>query len=241
MRWHRQGFRRFWRWKSTRKKPGRPAVSKEIRDLIRKMARENVTWGALRIHGELLKLGFNVSERTVSRQLPRRPASPDSLRRWMAFLHNHADGIAAMDFFTVPTATFRVLYVFVVIQHGSRRILHTNVTANPNAAWVSQQLREAFPFDTAPTYLIRDNDKIFGEEVKRTIAALGIESKPTAPHSPWQNGVCERWNRLCRQEMLNHVIPLGEAHLRRLVSTYVALFSQGPNAPIAGQGHARKA
>ena len=144
--WHRAGFRLFWRWKSRpRGRAGRPKTGREIRDLVRRMASENATWGAPRVHGELLKLGFDVAERTVQRYMPRRPASPGSVDRWKAFLRNHADGIAAMDFLTVPTATFRVLYVLVVIHHASRRILHVNVTAHPATLWVVQQLREAFP------------------------------------------------------------------------------------------------
>ena len=147
IRWHRAGFRAYWRWKSRRR--GRPQSNGESRNLIRRMATEN-RWGAPRIHAELLKLGLLVSERTVSRFMPKKPAGPDAVQRWKLFLDNHRDVLAAMDFFTVPTVTFRVLYVFFIIHHGRRRVLHTNVTAHPSAEWIIQQLRETFPFETAP-------------------------------------------------------------------------------------------
>ena len=221
VRWHRAGFRQFWRWKSRRRRVGRPRVSREIRDLIRRLAIENPTWGAPRIHGELRMLGFDVSERTVLRYLPKRAAPPGAAQHWTTFLRNHASKIAAMDFFTVPTVTFRVLHVFFAIHHESRRILHINVTEHPTSAWIAQQLREAFPFDTAPRFLVHDRDGKFGTEVIAVMKALGITSKPTSYRSPWQNGLCERWVLSCRSEMVDHVVPLGEHHLRRLVLSYI--------------------
>jgi len=229
VRWHRQGFRLFWRWKSRKgRKNGRPNVTQELRDLIKRLARENPSWGAPRIHGELLKLGFEdeVSERTVQRYMPRRPAVPGSVDRWKAFLRNHSNAIAAMDLFSVPTITFKVLHVFFVIEHGTRRILHVNVTANPTAAWFAQQLREAFPYGEVPRYLIHDNDKKFGKRVLSVIQGMGIKSKPTTYRSPWQNGLCERWILSCRNELLGHVVPLSEAHLRRLLHEYVGYYHE---------------
>jgi transposase InsO family protein len=188
------------------------------------MAVENPTWGAPRIHGELLKLDFEVAERTVQRYMPRRPAPSGSVERWKAFLRNHADGIAAMDFLTVPTATFRVLYVLVVIHHASRRILHVNVTAHPGTQWVVQQLREAFPGDDVPRHMIHDNDSLFGDVVDAAVRSMGIKPKRTSYRSPWQNGLCERWNESCRRELLDHIVPFGEAHLRRLLLEYVRYY-----------------
>ena len=178
-KWNRDRFRRYWTQLSQQKQgPGRPRVDAEIRRLIRTMARDG--WGAPRIHGELLKLGFDVSEITVSRYMPRRPVDPDKVKRWMAFLRNHKDAIAAMDFFTVPTASLRMLYVLFVIEHGRRCIVHFNVTPNPTSAWVIQQLREAFPYDTAPRHLVFDRDTIFSPAVVRFVRAMGIQPARTA-------------------------------------------------------------
>ena len=218
VRWHRAGFRAYWRWKS--RNPGRPRIDREVRDLIRQMATEN-RWGAPRIHGELAKLGFEVSERTVSRYLPRRPAAPDAIKRWKTFLRNHREVLAGMDFLTVPTVTFRVLYVFFVIHYSRRRILHVNVTPRPTAAWVIQQLREAFPFDTAPRYLIFDRDSKFSRDVVAFIKAAGVTPVRTSFRSPWQNGVAERWVATCRREILDHVIVANQNHLRRLLRDHV--------------------
>jgi len=224
IRWHRAGFRLYWSWRSHRgrRRPGRPPIDHEVRALIRKMAKDNPTWGAPRIHGELGRLGFDVSEKTVSRYLPRRPVSPDVLRRWLTFLRNHRDAIAAMDFFVVPTATFRLLYVWFAVGHGRRRILHFDVTGNPTAAWVVQQLREAFHFDAAPRHLIFDRDSIFSAHVVSTIKSFGIDPTRTAWGCPWQNGVAERWIGSVRRELLDHVVVLGERHLRRLLIEYIA-------------------
>jgi len=226
VRWHRAGFRAFWRWKSRQKSPGRPPVHSEVRALIRKMAQENPTWGAPRIHGELLMLGFEISERTVSRYMPRRPAPPEVIARWKAFLRNHRDGIAAMDFLTEPTVSFEVLYVFFVIQHGLRAILHFNATAHPTAAWVIQQLRDAFPFDTTPRYLIFDRDSKFAPAVQHVIKSFGIKPVRIAFRSPWQNGVAERWVLSARRELLDHVVVLNERHLRHLLRQYVCYYAE---------------
>ncbi len=172
-RWNRNRFRRYWAKISQRRHPGRPRVDVEIRRLVRTMAQDG--WGAPRIHAELTKLGFLVSEMTVSRYLPRRPTEPDQVKRWVAFLRNHKDEIAAMDLFTVPTASLRLLYGFFVIEHGRRHVVHFNATFHPTAAWVTQQLREAFPYDTAPRHLIFDRDSIFSSAVVEFIKAMGTK------------------------------------------------------------------
>jgi putative transposase len=178
VRWHRAGFRLYWAWLSRRRRrPGRPPIDRGIRDLIRRMATANPTWGAPRIHGELLMLGFDVSERTVSRYLPRRPPGPDAVARWLVFLRNHRDVIAAMDFFVGPTVTFRMLYVWFAIEHGRRRVLRFDVTDHPAAAWVIHQLRETFPFDTAPRHLIFDRDSTFSAEVVATVRSFGMTTR----------------------------------------------------------------
>jgi transposase InsO family protein len=221
--WHRAGFRPYWRYLSRRRR-GRPKITRELRNLIRSMAEENATWGAPRIHGELLKLGFEISESTVSRYLASGHSPRDSGQRWLTFLKNHREAIAAMDFFTVPTATFRVLYCFFVIHHGRRNILHFNVTEHPTGSWIVQQLREAFPEARAPRYLILDSDAKFEGEVATMLEYLGSELIRTAYRSPWQNGVAERWVGSCRRELLDHVIVLNESHLRRLVRDYLAYY-----------------
>ena len=207
--WHRAGFRLYWRWRS-RPARGRPKVTEEIRLLIRRMAEENSDWGAPRVHGELLKLGFAVSERSVARYLRRVRHRGDPGNRWLAFLQNHREVIVAFDFFTVPTLTFQLLYCFFVIEHGRRRILHCNVTRHPTADWVVQQLREAFP-DAAPyRYVILDRDSKFDEAVIAFLKTTGLEPKRTSVHAPWQNGIAERWVGSCRREILHHVIALHE-------------------------------
>jgi len=224
IRWHREGFKAYWRWKSGRRRPGRPLTPHETRALIRRMARENPTWGAPRIHGELAKLGIDVSERTVARFMPRRPADPIKRLRWREFLSAHRNAIAATDFLTVPTITFRVLYVLFVIDHGRRRVLHVGVTAHPTASWIAQQLRNSFP-DNVPKILILDNDAKFGNEVRRTIRSFGITEKRTSYRSPWQNGVAERWVGSVRRELLDHVIVFNERHLRGLLREYVPYYN----------------
>ena len=191
-----------------------------MRDLIFRMVAENPTWGAPRIHGELLKLGFELSERTVSRCVQRAPRDPEAGKRWMTFLQNHREAIAAMDFFTVPTITFGVLYCFFIIAHDRRRILQFNVTRHPTSGWVAQQLREAFPYDRAMKYLIFDRDAKFGDDVMIAVKAMDSAPTRTSFRSPWQNGIAERWVGSCRCDLLNHVIALNERHLKRLLSEY---------------------
>ena len=181
VRWHREGFRRYWKRKSRRQRAGRPPIDTEIRKLIRQMQSANIGWDAPRIHGELLRLGIEISQATVSKYMVHRRKPPS--QTWRTFLGNHTDCLAAIDFFTVPTATFRILYVFIVLSHDRRHIVHFNVTANPTAQWTAQQIVEAFPFDTAPRYLLRDRDGIYGEIVQRRIKSLGIEAVVTAPRS----------------------------------------------------------
>ena len=181
------------------------------------MARENPTWGAPRIHGELQMLGFDVAERTVSRYMPMRPAPGDLVERWKIFLRNHQEAIVGMDFFTVPTATFDVLYVLVFVHHARRRVVHFALTPWPTAVWVIQQLREAFPFDQSPRFLVLDRDAKFSAAVVAAIRSFGIQPSQTAYRSPWQNPFAERWIGSVRREMLDHVAVLGEAHLRRLL------------------------
>jgi putative transposase len=188
IRWHRQGFRYYWRWKSRRR--GRPRIDPEIRNLIRLMCRANPLWGAPRSHGELLKLGIEVSEGTVSKYMIRGRGPPS--QTWRTFLENHATELIALDFFTVPTATFRVLFVIVILSHSRRRILHFNVTAHPTAAWTGRQLLEACGFEETPRYLMRDRDGIYGEKFRRQAAALKIQEILIAPPSPWQNPYAER-------------------------------------------------
>jgi transposase InsO family protein len=227
VRWHRAGFRLYWNWLSRHRTiAGRKRIPEKARDLIFRMVAENPTWGAPRIHGELLKLGFDVSERTVSRWAQKAPKNPEPTRRWQAFLDNHREAIAAMDFFTVPTITFGVLYCFFVIAHDHRRILHCNVTRYPTGLWITQQLREAFPYDNKHKYLIDDRDAKFGEAVNEAIAAIGLSAARTSFRSPWQNGVAERWVESCRRDLLDHVIPLNERHLRRLLSEYVRYYHE---------------
>ncbi|MGA1982946.1 MAG: integrase core domain-containing protein [Acidobacteriaceae bacterium] len=225
VRWHQAGFKMYWTWLSRRRKrTGRRPTSKELRDLIFRMATENPTWGAPRIHGELKMLGFDISERTVLRWMRKAPRNPEPAKRWAAFLSNHREAIAAMDFFTVPTLTFGVLYCFFVIAHDRRRILHCNVTRHPTGAWVSQQLREAFPYDPTEKYLVFDRATNFNEEVIDTIKTFGIEPKRTSFCSPWQNGVAERFVGNCRRDLLDHVIVLNEIHLKRLMKEYIGYY-----------------
>ncbi len=219
VRWHRQGFRFHWRWKSRRPKLGRPAIDADLRELIREMQATNIGWGAPRIHGELLKLGIEISQATVSKYMVRQRKPPS--QTWRTFLGNHTECLAAIDFFTVPTATFRILYVFIVLSHDRRHIVHFNVTVHPTAQWTAQQLFEAFPFDSAPRYLLRDRDAIYGEMVQRRIKSLGIDDVVTAPRSPWQNPFCERVIGSIRRDCLDHVIVINEQHLRRILREYI--------------------
>jgi hypothetical protein len=222
IRWHRQGFRAFWTWKSGRGRTGRPPVGSELADLVRTMALANPLWGAPRIHGELLKLGLDISQRTVARLMPRRPKPPS--QTWRTFLQNHLADLVSVDFFVVPTATFRVLYVFVVLLHRRRQVMHFNVTDSPTAAWTAQQIVEAFPEDSAPRYLLRDRDSIYGGEFRRRVRGMGIGEVVTAPRSPWQNPYAERVIGTIRRELLDHVIVLNEEHLRRRLQSYLRYY-----------------
>ena len=223
VRWHRRGFRLYWQ-RLSRRGPGRPPICEELQVLIHRLATEN-RWRARKIQAELEKLGFTVSLATVSRYLPRRRPDHGERQSWRTFLRNHRDGIAGMDFFVVPTVRFQVLYVWFVIDHCRRRILHFNITPNPTAEWVTQQLREAFPYDAAPRYLVYDNDSIFSGRVTRAIESFGIAPKRTAYRSPWQNGIAERWIGSVRRELLDHVIVMNEAHLRRLLRSYTDYYN----------------
>ncbi len=223
--WHRAGFRWYWRWKS-RRLPGRRRITVEIRDLIRRLAEENRGWGAPRIHGELRKLGFEVSERTVARYLRRLRRRSDPKRSWLAFLRNHREVIVALDFFSVPTATFRLLYCLFVIEHGRRRILHFNVTAHPTADWVLQQMCETFPEAGPYRYAILDHDAKFDANVMALLNDTGLKPKRTSVGAPWQNGLAERWVGSARREILDHVIALSESHLRRLIRDYVSYYHE---------------
>jgi putative transposase len=206
-------------------------ISKEIRELIFRMVAENPTWGAPRIHGELLMLGFELSETTVSRWMRRAPRVPEPAKRWLACLRNHREAIAAMDFFTVPTLTFHVLYCFFIISHDRRRILHFNVTRHPTSGWIVQQLREAFPYDAVPRFLLFDHDAKYGLEVPTAIRAMKIDCVQASIQSPWQNGVAERWVGSCRRELLDYVIALNEPHLKRLVSDYISYYNYSSYCP----------
>jgi transposase InsO family protein len=220
--WHRAGFRRCWRWKS-RSLGGRPLIEPELRALIRQMSMENPLWGAPRIHGELLKLGFEVAQSSVAKYMVKRWGRPS--QGWLTFLRNHAPDIAAMDLFVVPTIGFDLLYAFVIVRPDRRHLVWINVTANPTAEWVARQITEAFPWDEAPQHLIRDRDRIYGTIVTRRLRAMGIRDKPTAPVSPWQNGFAERLIGSIRRECVDHIIVMGEVHLRRILRSYVDYYN----------------
>ena len=223
VRWHRAGFRRYWRWKS-RRRGGRPQIQTELRALIRQMSAENRLWGAPRIHGELLKLGFEVSQSTVAKYMARRRGPPS--QGWRAFLANHAPHIAAMDLFVVPTIGFALLYVFVIVRLDRRTLVWTNVTRHPTAEWIARQITGAFPWDEAPRYLIRDRDGVFGAVVTRRLRAMGIRDKPIAPASPWQNAFAERLIGSIRRECVDHLIVFGERHLRRILRCYAHYYNE---------------
>ena len=213
--WHRQGFPLYWRWKSRPNPVGRPRLDPELRDLIRRMARENPTWGRRRIRAELALLGYPVAELTVAKYMRR--SSPRPSPTWRAFLASHLRDTVAIDFFLVPTLTFRLLFVFVVLRHDRRELLHVNVTDHPSAVWAARQIIETFPEETAPKYLLRDRDAIYGEKFVRRIKGMGIREVLTAPRAPWQNPFVERVIGSIRRECLDHFLILNEAHLRRLL------------------------
>jgi transposase InsO family protein len=217
--WQKQRFRDYWRRLSQSGKPGRPTISKEVRELIQDMWRSNSTWGSPRIVGELHKIGIEVAKSTGEKYRPtvRKPSSPT----WKAFLTNHVYDLVACDFFTGLTATFRVLFVFIVLAHDRRRIVHFNVTEHPTASWTAQQMVEAFPWETAPRYVLRDRDAIYGTAFQQRVKNMGIDDVKIAPRSPWQNPYVERVIGSIRRECLDHVIVLTEQHLRRVLQSYV--------------------
>ena len=223
VRWHRAGFRRYWRWKS-RSLGGRPQIDVDLRALIRRISMDNPLWGAPRIHGELLKLGFEVAQSSVAKYMVKR-RGPTS-QRWRAFLSNHAPDIAAMDLFVVPTIGFDLLYAIVIVRLDRRELVWTNVTANPTAEWIARQITQAFPWDETPRYLIRDRDRVYGAAVTRRLRAMGIRDKPIAPGSPWQNGFAERLIGSIRRECADHVVALGEGHLRRILQSYARYYNE---------------
>ncbi|MGA8292985.1 MAG: integrase core domain-containing protein, partial [Rhodoplanes sp.] len=222
IRWHRAGFRGYWRWKSC-SLGGRPPIGTELRALIQRMSQENPLWGAPRIHGELLKLGFAVSQSTVARYMARKSNPPS--QSWRTFVCNHAPEIAAMDLFVVPTIGFNLLYAFVMVRLARRDLVWINVTAHPTAEWIAQQITEAFPWNEAPRYLIRDRDGVYGPVVRRRLRAMGIRDKPISAGSPWQNCFAERLIGSIRRECVDHVVALGEEHLRRVLRSYASYYN----------------
>jgi transposase InsO family protein len=223
LRWHRAGFKAFWRWKS-RKRAGRPKIDHGLRDLIRRMNKENPQWGASRIHGELLMLGFELAQSTVSKYMVRGGAPPS--QSWKTFLRNHAEAIAAIDLFMVPTLTFERLFAFLVLGHGRRQLLWFEVTRHPTAEWLARQITEAFPWASAPAYLVRDNDGTYGHVFTSRVRAMGIRDRPISPGSPWQNGYVERLIGTVRRECLDRMLIYGESHLRRVLASYAAYYNQ---------------
>ncbi len=223
VRWHRAGFRLYWRLKS-RRRGGRPRVSAAIRQLIREMSIANPLWGAPRIHGELLKLGIDIGQTSVAKYMVRRRGSPS--QGWKTFLRNHADGIAAMDLFVVPTVSFRLLYGLLIMAHGRRQILWFGVTAHPTAEWIANQVTEAFGWEQAPCYLIRDRDRAYGETFVRRLRSMGIRDRPTSPRSPWQNGYAERLIGSIRRECVDHIVILSERHLRHVLLSYMNYYNE---------------
>jgi putative transposase len=217
--WHRQGFRLYWRW---RLRSGRPSVDREVRKLIREMSSANPLWGAPRIHGELLKLGIEISQATVAKYMIRRRGRPSPT--WRSFLLNQAQGIAAIDMFVVACASFRLLYVMIILAHDRRKIVRFDVTLHPTAGWLSRQVIEAFPWDTAPRYLLRDRDASYDRYFRSRVEAMGITEVITAPRSPSQNAYVERVTGSIRRECLDHVVIFNERHLRRVLSSYIEYY-----------------
>ena len=228
LRWHCKGFKYFWNRKSKPKTPGRPSIGWELVHLIRRMSQENVTWGAPRIQSEMATLGHDIAETTVAKCMVRH-RNPEAGQRWSAFLRNHMSATIACDFLTVPTVTFKNLFAFVVLHHGSRRILHVNVTAHPTAEWTAQQLVEALGADDAPdaTHLIRDRDAIYGDVFRRKVGALGLRDVVTPKASPWCNGFAERVIGTIRRECTDHLIPMGERHLQRVLREFAEYYNTG--------------
>src|SRR5262245_31151857 len=223
IRWHRAGFRTYWRWKS-RSRGGRPKTPADICQLIRDMSAANPLWGAPRIHGELLKLGIDVGQTTVAKYMARRRRPPS--QGWKTFLRNHTDGIASMDLFLVPTISFRLLYGLLILQHGRRELLWVGDTAHPTAEWIARQLTEAYGWQRTPRYIIRDRDRIYGHIILSRLQAMGIRDRPTAARSPWQNGCAERLIGSIRRDCLDHVVVFGERHLRHLLKAYQKYYNE---------------
>ena len=243
--WHRRRFKRYWSQLSQHKNPGRPQTNADIRNLVKTLAEANLGWGAPRIHGELLKLGIEISERTVSRLMPKRSTAPS--QTWRTFLDNHVRDLISIDFFTVPTARLRVLFVFIVLSHERRRLIHFNITEHPTAAWTAQQIIEAFPEDQAPRYLIRDRDGIYGEYFQHRVQGMGIREVRTAPRSPWQNPYVERMIGSIRRECLNHLVVFNDNHLRRILKSYFRYYHESrthlsldKDAPVTREIQANK-
>jgi transposase InsO family protein len=222
IRWHRAGFRLYWRWKS-RRRCGRPIVPLEIRRLIREMSVANALWGVPRIHGELLKLGIEIGQTSVAKYMARRRRPPS--QGWKTFLRNHADGIVAMDLFVVPTISFRRLYGLLIVGHGRRQVLRLGATAHPTAEWIANQLTEACGWEQAPRYLIRDRDRAYGEIFVRRVRSIGIRDRPTSPRSPWQNAYAERLIGSIRRECTDHIAIFGERHLRDVLLSYMGYYN----------------
>ncbi len=239
IRWHRAGFRAWWRWKS-RPRGGRPRIPCEIRRLIREVSQANPLWGAPRIHGELLKLGIDVGQTTVAKYMTRRRGPPS--QGWKTFLRNHADGIAAMDLFVVPTMSFRILFGLLILRHDRREIVWLGVTGHPTAEWIAQQVTESFGWETAPRYLLRDRDWVYGDVFIQRVRAMGVRDRPPAARSPWQNGYCERAIGSIRWDCLDHVVVFGELHLRHMLQCYADYYNKsrthlslGKDAPTRRQ------
>src|SRR3977135_4164619 len=223
IRWHRTGFRLYWRWQS-RSRGGLPRIPLEIRRLIRDMSVANRLWGAPRIHGELLKLGIEVAQSTVAKYMAK--SGRGRSQTWKTFLHNHAAGMAALDFLVVPTVRFKLLFVLLILRHQRRRLISLTVTPNPTAEWIARQITDAFPWNEAPDYLIRDRDGAYGHAVTLRLAAMGIRDHPTAPRSPWQNGHAERLIGSIRRECLDHIVVFGDAHPQYILADYAGYYNE---------------
>jgi transposase InsO family protein len=221
LKWHKSAVRQWWRWKSWNK-GGRPRISQEMRALIRQLSSENVLWSAERIYGHLVLLGYDPPcPDTIRKYMVKPKGGADKSQNWLTFLRNHTHVSWGMDFFTVTTFRFQILYVFVVLNHARRQVVHMAVTAQPEMEWIIQQLRQAMPFGIQPTYMFRDNDRIYGDDVSRFLKGTGIEEVKTAFHSPWQNPYVERYVGILRRELLDHVIVISEKHLKRLLKEYI--------------------